>query len=164
MEQNENRKRKGALVVIDGKPPVADNTTIMLYAVKFRAVDEGIPTAYFGHGVSDKEVVHQLISIMLDTDYEHVAAGELNEREWKRLDEKLVRLKDAPLYIDDTPEQTLSELKEKIEDLVITKGVSLCVIDHMEKVITPGTEKDVHFSLKALAERMGIVVIVIKES
>lgn len=161
--ESKTRKRKGALVVIDSKSPVADNTTIMLYTVKIRAVDEDIPTAYFAHGASEKEVVERLISIMIDTDYENVSKGEMSEEEWKKFDDKLARLMKAPLYIDNTHEQTLPELKGKIEDLVATKGVSLCVIDHIEKVTTYGEETDVLFLLKAAAERLGITIIVIKD-
>ena len=49
--------RKGRLVVIDRKPPMADNTTLMLYVVKLTAIDEGRPTAFFSLGTQETEIV-----------------------------------------------------------------------------------------------------------
>nr|MCR4808536.1 DnaB-like helicase C-terminal domain-containing protein [Prevotella sp.] len=79
---NKSEGRKGCLVVIDGKPPVGDNTTLMLYTVKFRAVDEKKPTAYFSLEESNQQVVNRLIAIITGIDLQKITDGTLSEDEW----------------------------------------------------------------------------------
>lgn len=159
---NESGKRKGGLIIIDSKPPVADATdTIILYTLKLRAVDEGQPTAYFSLGLSNIEVVNRLISIVAGIDQKAIDGGTLSAEEWKTLDQKLPALLDAPLYIDDTPEMTLAEVKGKIIDL-IGKGVKFVVIDNAQKLIADGMATDAILSdINESAKTIGYTVIAV---
>ena len=154
-------KRKGGLVIIDQKPPVADNTTLMLYTVKLRAVDEGQPTAYFSLGTPNVDVVNQLIAITTGIDHEKIVNGNLTDDEWALVDEKLPMLIDAPLYVDDTPEMTLAEVKGKMIDL-IGKGVKFVVIDHAQKLTTDNKDTDAILSdINESAKTLGYTVIAV---
>ena len=157
-------KRKGVLVIIDDKPPVADNTTLMLYTVKLRAVDEQKPTAYFPLNRSDVEVVNQFLAITTGIGVEKISAGQLSDDEWDLVNQKLPLLMDAPLYIDATTKMTLKELKRKAEELSTEKGVSLMVIDHAQMMTVDGMPANSHrilANIKAIAENLCITIIAV---
>ena len=156
----EDSKRKGVLVIIDGKPPVADNTTLMLYTVKLRAVDERKPTAYFSLDRSNVEVVNQLIAITTGIDIEKISAGQLSDDEWVLMDEKLPALMDAPLYVDDTQCVTIESLKDKLT-MLTEKGVTLAVIDNASQMTA--NAETLTGDIKAIAEQLGITIIAIMD-
>ncbi len=163
---NKSEGRKGCLVVIDGKPPVGDNTTLMLYTVKFRAVDEKKPTAYFSLEESNQQVVNRLIAIITGIDLQKITDGTLSEDEWLLLDEKLPMLIDAPLYIDDTPAISLANLKKRMKNLANQNGVRLAVVDHLQELTDDGQPANVHrieADLKSIAEELGITIIAVQD-
>lgn len=155
----EDGKRKGVLVIIDGKPPVGDNTTLMLYMVKLRSVDERKPTAYFSLVESNIQIVNRLIAIQTGIDHEKIVSGQLGDEDWKQVDEKLPQLMDAPLYVDDTECVTIDSLRDKLAGLATTNGVTLAVIDNVSQMTA--NAETVTDDLKAVAEQLGIAIIAI---
>ena len=154
--------RRGALVIIDQQPPVADNTTIMLYTVKTRAVDERQPTAYFSLGLTNVQVCNRLIAIQTGIDQQHIDDGTLTDDEWKMLDEKLPQLMQSPLYIDDTEAMPLADLQRKMADLAQDNGVNFMVIDHAQRVTADGlATADILTALQHTAEDLRVVAIAI---
>lgn len=154
-------KRKGVLVILDGKPPVGDNTTLMLYTVKLRAVDEGKPAAYFSLAETNVQVVNRLIAIATGIDQEKITDGQLSESEWKLIDEKVPALMDAPLYVDDTADLTTDDLRYKLAGLATTKGVTFVVVDSVSRMADDAETVTDH--LKAIAEALGITIVAIME-
>lgn len=157
--------KKGCLVVIDSKPPVGDNTTLMLYTVKIRAVDERKPTAYFSLEESNRQVCNRLIAIITGIDLQKIADGTLSNDEWLLVDEKLPQLIDAPLYIDDTPALSLANLKRRITNLAKDNGVCLAVIDRLQELTDDGHPADVRrieADLKAIAEELDVTIIAVQ--
>ena len=159
-------KKKGVLVVIDGKPPVGDNTTLMLYTVKLRAVDEQKPTVYFSLEESNQQVCNRLIAIITGIDQQKISDGTLTDDEWLLLDEKLPMLIDAPLYIDDTPALSLANLKKRLMNLANQNGVRLAVVDHLQELTDDGQPVNVHrieADLKSISEELGITIIAVQD-
>ena len=152
--------RKGRLVVIDRKPPMADNTTLMLYVVKLTAIDEGRPTAFFSLGTQETEIVGTMISIVTGIDRAKITGGLLTDKEWAVLDEKMPSLTDAPIYIDDTEGMTLSWLDGRLTDLATENGVTFAVIDHVRRL---GGDAETVAAIKAVAERLGITIIAVMD-
>lgn len=156
-------KKKGVLVVIDGKPPVADNTTMMLCFVAFSAIDDGRPTVYFSLELSNIQVVNRLIAIITGIDHEKIVGGQLDADEWKLIDEKVPALMDAPLYVDDTEYVTTDSLRERLSGLA-EKGVTLAVIDHIGKVASGGVDVEgVLSDLKAIAEQLEMTIMAVSD-
>lgn len=166
VDNKQTSGRKGVLIVIDGKPPVADNTTLMLYTVKLRAVDEQKPTVYFSLEESNQQVCNLLIAIITGIDAQKISDGTLTNDEWLTVDEKLPVLIDAPLYIDDTPALSIANLKKRLTNLANQNGVRLAVVDHLQELTDDGQPANVHrieTDLKAIAEELGITIIAVQD-
>jgi len=65
-------------------------------------------------------------------------SGQLDTSDWMRLDKKLDKLMDAPLYIDDTESLSVMELRTKARRLVREKGVRLIMIDYLQLMTASG--------------------------
>lgn len=174
MTEKENASQgisgRGILLTIGNESPVVDNTTVMLYMVSMAALKEHTPTAYFSPGMLSVGVVNRLISIATGIDNEKIANGTLSEDEWKKFDEQLPLLMGSPLYIDDTQEIKLSELDQKVRDLVTNKGVRLVVVnpvslmnDNELKIENVQLRIDyITGKLKELAEQLGITIFAVE--
>lgn len=165
--------KNGALLVVDERPTVGDNTTVMLHVVNDAAAKGHVPSAYFSPGeLSNVQVVNRLIAINTGIDSQTINDGTLSREQWKKLDATLPKLMGRPLYVDDTPEITLVSLKEKITDLAKEKGVRLVVVNPVDKINIHSDQesfdrqKRIDFitaELKRLADDLGITVIAVAE-
>jgi replicative DNA helicase len=165
-------RKNGALLVVDERPPVGDNTTVMLHVVNDAAVKGHVPAAYFSPGeLSNVQVVNRLIAINTGIGIQTITDGTLSREQWKKLDAELPKLMGAPLYVDDTPEPTLGDLSAKIAGLARDKGVRLVVVNPVNMIMGDGQKFDdaqdrtdhVTAGLKTLAEDLGITVIAVAE-
>lgn len=154
--KNPTQPSRGVFIEIGREAPVPI-TTLMLYMVKMRAVDERQPTAFFSPELSNVEVVNRLISIITGIDEQRINEGNLSDDDWHLVDERVPLLMKAPLYIDDTEKPTVGDLTDKIIRLHRDNGVTLVVIDRFECVAYAEA------NIKKLAEQLGIVIMAVKE-
>jgi replicative DNA helicase len=163
--------KKGVLMTIGDQPPVADNTTIMLYMAREVAVKEHTPMGYFSTCMGNVEVVNRLLAIITGIDREKFATGMLDESDWKALDERMPKVLEAPLFVDDTQMPVLAELLAKIKALVNDHGVSLIIVNTTANVVVDGKTFDsdqahleyINAALKALAEELCITIIAVEK-
>ena len=165
-------REHGVMFVIDERPPVGDNATVMLHVVNDAAVKGNVPAAYFSPGeLSNVQVVNRLIAINTGIGIQTITDGTLSREQWKKLDATLPKLMGAPLYVDDTPEPTLGDLSAKIAGLARDKGVRLVVVNPVSMIMGDGQGFDdaqdrtdhVTAGLKTLAEELGITVFAVAE-
>ena len=113
------------LIVIAGRPEVG-KTSFALLMARYIAVDENIPLAYFSLDLSNVQLVSRLL------DAEKIQRPD----EWKRLDKDVNVLMDAPLYVDDTQEMSLADIRTKVQELVHQHNVQIIIIDNLQLLNT----------------------------
>ncbi len=155
-------KHRGVCMVIDQTPPMGDNTLIMLHMVRQMSVEEREPSAYFTSRLSNVQLCNRLIAVVTGISQDSIDAGTLTTDEWQKLDDALPRITEAPLYLDDTPEMTLAELRRKLRGLVDEHGVRLIVADHIR--LTDVTKRHgVLAALKTVAEELTVAIIALED-
>ena len=95
----------------------------------------------------------------------------LKSFEWEQLNQRIINLTKAPLYIDDTPSLSIFEFRAKARRLVASKGVKLIIIDYMQLMSGPPElrgmrEQEVAAisrSLKAVAKELNVPVIALSQ-
>ena len=98
-------------------------------------------------------------------------SGQLTPDEWERLDKNLQKLKEAPLYIDDTPGLSVFELRTKARRLVREKGVKVIMIDYLQLMNANGMKfnsrqeevSTISRSLKGLAKELDIPILALSQ-
>jgi replicative DNA helicase len=97
--------------------------------------------------------------------------GRLSASEWRQLDERIKQLHNAPIYVDDTPGLSVTELRSKARKLVREKKIELIIIDYLQLMNANGfnfgsREQEVSIisrNLKGLAKELDIPIIALSQ-
>lgn len=108
------------LVIIAGRPAMG-KTSFALSIAKNVAVDYGVPIGFFSLEMNNVQLVNRLISNVCEVSGRKILNGQLDPSDWERLDKRIGRLTDAPIYVDDTPGLSVFELRTKARRLVREK-------------------------------------------
>lgn len=123
--------QKGTLLILAARPGMG-KTAFALTMARNMAVDHKIPVAVFSLEMSSVELVTRLISAETNLRGDQLKKGDLKPSEWKVLNERVGKLSEAPLYIDDTPALTMFELRAKCRRLKQQHDIQMIFIDYLQ--------------------------------
>ncbi len=158
------------LIIVAARPAMG-KTAFVLSMAKRMAVDFSIPIAMFSLEMSNVQLVNRLISNVCELPGEKIKSGRLEPMEWSKLDTNLNHLYGVPLYLDETPGLTITELRTKARRLVRDKGVKMILIDYLQLMMATGMKfgnreqevSTISRSLKALAKELNIPILALSQ-
>nr|WP_287887509.1 replicative DNA helicase [Prevotella sp.] len=158
------------LVIIAGRPAMG-KTSFALSIAKNVAVDYGVPIGFFSLEMNNVQLVNRLISNVCEVSGRKILNGQLDPSDWERLDKRIGRLTNAPIYVDDTPGLSVFELRTKARRLVREKGVKIIMIDYLQLMNANGMKfgsrqeevSTISRSLKGLAKELNIPVLALSQ-
>ncbi|QUH29485.1 replicative DNA helicase [Vallitalea guaymasensis] len=157
------------LVLIAARPSMG-KTAIALNMAQHAAIKENAATAIFSLEMSKEQLVNRLLCSEAMVDAQKVRTGDLEDEDWAKIASGSSVLSNAPIYIDDTPGITVSEMKAKCRKLKLEKGLDLILIDYLQLMSGNGkTESrqqeisEISRSLKALAREMEAPVVALSQ-
>ena len=158
------------LVIIAGRPAMG-KTSFALSMAKNIAADYNVPMAFFSLEMSNVQLVNRLISNVCEIQGSKILNGQLHQDEWERLDKRINKLMDAPLYIDDTPGLSVFELRTKARRLVREHGVKIIMIDYLQLMNANGMRfssrqeevSTISRSLKGLAKELDVPILALSQ-
>lgn len=162
--------QKSDLVIIAGRPAMG-KTSFALSLAKNIAVDYNKPIAFFSLEMNNVQLVNRLISNVCEIEGRKILNGQLGDDEWSRLDKNIDKLRNAPIYIDDTPGMSIFELRTKARRLVREKGVEIIMIDYLQLMNANGARfgsrqeevSTISRSLKSLAKELDIPMLALSQ-
>lgn len=158
------------LIIIAARPAMG-KTAFVLSMAKNMAVDYSIPIAVFTLEMANVQLVKRLISNVAELEGEKIKSGNLTNQEWDRLNERLRKVYGAPIYLDETPGLSITELRTKARRLVRERGVQMIMIDYLQLMNATGMKlgsreqevSTISRSLKALAKELNIPIIALSQ-
>ena len=163
---------KGDLVSIGARPGMG-KTSFALSMAKNISVCSRIPLAYFSIETDSANLIQKLISLETGLSLNKLNSGRLEKYEWELFNVKLATLKNAPLYIDDTPGLSIEQFESKVNDLVSNQKIRIVIIDYLQLMTISdknsiAANREQHISivinkLKYVARTYGIVVVVLSQ-
>lgn len=158
------------LIIIAARPAMG-KTAFALSMAKNMAVDYNIPVAIFTLEMANVQLVKRLISNVADLNGEKIKSGQLSPEEWERLNDRIRNVYSAPLYLDETPGLSITELRTKARRLVREKQVKIIMIDYLQLMNATGLKlgsreqevSTISRSLKALAKELNIPIIALSQ-
>ena len=161
--------QKSDLVIIAARPGMG-KTAFTLSLVRNAAVMNNTPVALFSLEMSSTQLVSRLISAESELDATKINSGQLENYEWEQLKHKTNIISKAPIYIDDTPSLSVSELRTKCRKLKVKHDIQMIVIDYLQlltsnNLFNKGTfnrEQEISYisrSLKSIAKELEVPVI-----
>ncbi|WP_461519486.1 replicative DNA helicase [Porticoccus sp.] len=120
------------LVIVAGRPSMG-KTSFAMNMAEHAVLHQDKPVLVFSMEMPASQLILRMMSSLGKIDQTKMRAGNLSEDDWPRLSSAASRLKDRPLYIDDTPGITPMELRNRVRQVVREKGdPGLIVVDYLQ--------------------------------
>ncbi len=157
--------QKSDLVLVAARPSMG-KSSFMMNIVQHAAVREKITTAIFSLEMSKEQLTQRLLCAEALIDAHRLRIGDINEDEWVKLARAMGPLSEAPIYIDDTPAISITEMRAKCRRLKLEHNLGLIVIDYLQLMQGKGSSdsrqqeiSEISRSLKALAREINVPVV-----
>lgn len=158
------------LVIVAGRPSMG-KTTFAMNLAENAAIKSKEPVAVFSMEMPADALAMRMLSSLGQIDQSRLRSGRLNDDDWPRLTSAIALLNEAPLFIDDTPALTSTELRARARRLKREHGLSLIVIDYIQLMQGSGASNEnratevseISRSLKALAKELEVPVIALSQ-
>lgn len=163
--------QKGDLIVLAARPSMG-KTAFALNIAENVAVKEELPVLVFSMEMGAAQLALRLVGSQGRIDQTHLRTGRLTDDEWGRLAEAVDKLKEARIFIDETPGLTAAELRARARRMARQYGtVGLIVIDYLQLMSgsASGDENratelgEISRGLKALAKELQCPVIALSQ-
>lgn len=169
LDELTNGLQAGQMVVIAARPGVG-KSTLGLDIARSASVKNHLPAAIFSLEMSKHEITMRLLSAEAKVPLHHMRAGTLSDEDWSKLARRMGEIADAPLYIDDSPNMTMMEIRAKARRLKQRNDLKLVVIDYLQlmtsgKRVESRQQEVSEFSraLKLLAKELEVPVIAMSQ-
>src|SRR3954469_23887098 len=146
------------------------NPTPALDLARSRVVKNQKSTAIFSLEMGKLEIMMRLFSAEAGVALQNMRSGHMNETDWRRLALGLVELAEAPLFIDDSPNLTMMEIRAKARRLKQRQDLQLIVIDYLQlmtsgKRVESRQQEVSEFSraMKLLAKELNVPVVALSQ-
>jgi len=159
------------LVIIAGRPSMG-KTTFAMCLVESCVIKSEKPTLVFSMEMPGESIVMRMLSSLGRIDQTKVRTGKLSDEDWPRLTSAFSLLNEKPLYIDDTPALTPTELRTRARRIARQhpEGLGMIMIDYLQLMqVAGGGENrageisEISRSLKALAKELNCPVVALSQ-
>jgi replicative DNA helicase len=159
----------GQLIIVAARPAVGKSTLCVDF-VRNAAIRYNKPAILFSLEMGRSEIAMRMLSAETSIPLQNMRKGTLENSDWTKIVSVRAQLNEAPLYIDDSPNLTLVEIRAKARRLVKQYGLKLIVIDYLQlltsgKKVESRQQEVSEFSraLKLLAKELQVPVIAISQ-
>lgn len=158
------------LVIVAARPAMGKSAFAINMATNI-AVQSNIPVIIFNLEMSKEQVANRIICSEAMVDSNKIRTGKIEDNDWIKLANASGRLAEAPIYIDDTPGISITEIRAKCRKMKIEKNIGLVVIDYLQLVQGSGKRNssreqeisEISRSLKILAKEIDVPVIALSQ-
>lgn len=159
------------LVIVAGRPSMG-KTTFAMNIAENAAIKQSRPVAVFSMEMPGEQLAMRMMSSLGRIDQHKLRTGKLADEDWPRVTSAVGILSEAPLFIDDTPALSPTELRARARRLKREHGdLALIVIDYLQLMQVSGGSKEnrateiseISRGLKALAKELNVPVIALSQ-
>ena len=157
------------LIIVAGRPSIG-KTSFTLNIARNAAVERGACVALFSLEMARESLVQRLLSSESGVDSRRLRLGLQSEEEEKRIMDATGILSEAPIYIDDSPQLRVIELRGKARRLHFERGINLIIADYLQLLQGDGRGENrvqeisyISRSLKALARELNVPVLAVSQ-
>ena len=164
-----NGLHPGQMVVIAARPAIG-KSTLALDLARAAAIKHRLATAMFSLEMSRNEITMRLLSAEARVPLQAMRTGQLGEDDWTRLARRMSEVVDAPLFIDDSPNMSMMEIRAKCRRLKQRHDLRMVIVDYLQLMTSPRRVEnrqqevsEMSRSLKLLAKEVDVPVVAISQ-
>ena len=159
------------LIIVAARPGLG-KTSLCLNIATHVAVRKKKSVGIFSLEMSEDQLVKRFISSEARIDQSRINTGQLNNDDWTRFHQVSEDIANARIYIDDTVNVPITELRTKARRLSLEKGLDLLIIDYLQLMSGSGTNRyenrtqeiaQISRGLKGIAKELNIPVIAVSQ-
>ncbi len=157
------------LIIIAGRPS-RGKSSLAINIAEHAAIEEKKIIALFSLEMAAEQIILRLLGSQAKVDISSLRSGYLSDSDWTPIVNASSLLHDAPIYIDDTPNLGLMELRAKARRVVSKYKVEMIIIDYLQLITLYSRREnrqqeisEISRSLKALARELKIPVIALSQ-
>jgi replicative DNA helicase len=169
LDELTNGFHPGQLVIVAGRPAMG-KSTVGLDILRAASIKHGQTGAMFSLEMGRSEITMRLLSAEARILLSHLRTGQMTDDDWNRLARKMGEIAEAPLFIDDSPNLSMMEIRAKTRRLKQRHDLKIVVVDYLQLMSSPRRVEnrqqevaEISRSLKLLAKELEVPVIAISQ-
>ena len=131
LDELTNGLHPGQMVIIAARPAVGKSTLALDFA-RSASIRNGLTSVIFSLEMSQIEITMRLLSAEASIPLSHIRGGRMSDQDWNRVSAKMGQVSEAPLFIDDSPNLTMMEIRAKARRLKQRHDLKLVIIDYIQ--------------------------------
>lgn len=159
----------GELIIIAGRPSMG-KTTLAMNIAENAAIAGKVPTAIFSMEMSAEQLAFRMIGSIGRVNQSNLRTGRFSDEDWTRINSAVAIMSQAPIFIDDTPALSPTEIRSRARRLKREHGLGLIVVDYLQLMGVAGTREnrateisEISRSLKALAKELNVPIVALSQ-
>jgi len=164
-----NGLHPGQMIIVAARPGIG-KSTLALDIARHAAVKHRKTAVIFSLEMSKTEITMRLLSAEAGIRLSQMRSGSMSEQDWEKIVRRMTEISDAPLFIDDSPNMTMMEIRAKARRLKQRNDLRLIVVDYLQlmtsgKRVESRQQEVSEFSrqMKLLAKELEVPVIAISQ-
>jgi len=158
------------LVIVAGRPSMG-KTSFAMNLAEHAALSQDKPVLVFSMEMPAEQLIVRMLASIGRINQERLRNGRLEHEDWARLTAAVNKLKDARLFIDDTPALTPTELRSRARRLVREQGdLAMIVVDYLQLMRVAGASEgrtaeisEISRNLKAIAKEFRVPMVALSQ-
>ncbi|MCI7552165.1 MAG: replicative DNA helicase [Actinomycetaceae bacterium] len=165
-----NGLRSSQMIIVAARPGMGKSTLAMDFC-RHAAIKEGRPVAFFSLEMNRTELVMRILAAESNVFLNNLIKGDLNTNQWEMIVKAFDKMANAPLFVDDSPNLTMTEIRAKARRLRQQHNIEMIVIDYLQLLTSGGRTpesrqqevSDFSRSIKLLAKELDIPIIAVAQ-
>ncbi|MBU7584081.1 MAG: replicative DNA helicase [Nostoc sp. TH1S01] len=161
--------QRSDLIIVAGRPSMGKTAFCLNLAHNIAALYK-LPVAVFSLEMSKEQLVQRLLASEAGIESGYLRSGRISQTQWEPLSRAIGMLSEIPIYIDDTPNITVNEMRSQARRLQAEQGadLGLIVIDYLQLMEGAGDNRvqelsRITRSLKGLARELSVPIIALSQ-
>jgi len=169
LDELTNGLHAGQLVVVAGRPAMGKSTLGMDF-LRAASIKHQMTSVLFSLEMGRSEITMRLLSAEAQIWLSNLRTGKMTDADWNRLARRMGEIAQAPLFIDDSPNMSMMEIRAKARRLKQRHDLKLVVVDYLQLMTSPKRVEnrqqevaEMSRSLKLLAKELEVPVVAISQ-
>lgn len=162
--------QRSDLIIVAARPAMGKTAFCTNIAHHIAAGQQKLPVAVFSLEMSKEQLVQRILSSEAKIESNRLRSGRISQNEWEPISTAIGNLSELPLFIDDTPNITVTEIRSKVRRLQAEQGgtLGLVLLDYLQ--LMEGSSDNrvqelsrITRSLKGLARELNVPIIALSQ-
>jgi replicative DNA helicase len=169
LDELTNGLHPGQLIIAAGRPG-SGKSTAGLDIARNASIKHGMASCIFSLEMGRNEITMRLLSAEARVPLQHMRNGSMSDDDWAKLARRMGEVAEAPLFIDDSPNLTMMEIRAKARRLKQRHNLRLIIVDYLQLMTSPKRVEsrqvevsEMSRSMKLLAKELDVPVIAISQ-